>query len=117
MSWFKVTKNTFGNLFAAKSSGDDLAEISSVFENGKRGSIDIKTDECTLCGECGQECVTGAINVNDSDRVWEINRMQCILCGECTDVCPEGCLFISSSRIEPDFAVLSDIFNIDEESD
>ncbi|HIU00269.1 MAG TPA: 4Fe-4S binding protein, partial [Candidatus Copromorpha excrementavium] len=111
MTFCKIGKTLLKNAFGKKSSEQKKSEDRS--ENF-RGSIDINAEICTLCGECEEKCVSGAIIISEDEETWEVNRMQCVLCGECIDICPENCLVMSENVIGAEFTAVSDVFNIGE---
>ena len=53
------------------------------------GTIEVNSDQCTLCLACVSQCPTGALN-DRSDRP-EINIVEnaCVQCGLCANTCPE----------------------------
>lgn len=44
---------------------------------------------CQRCGDCGQACVTGALEV---EPAWLVDLGRCIFCGRCEKACPSGAL-------------------------
>lgn len=49
----------------------------------------IDEDACDGCGECVDECPTGAIELND---VAHVDADICDDCGLCVDVCPNDAI-------------------------
>ena len=113
MSFFRINGTLLKNLFGKQPADPESLQT----PEGIRGSVSIETGSCALCGECEEHCIVGAIRVNGEDETWEINRMQCILCGECTEICPQECLHMSDFVMEPEFAVIADVFQIGEEEE
>ena len=58
-----------------------------------RGKIEIKIEDCILCGLCQRKCPTGAIKVSKENKTWEIDKLKCIICNSCVEACPQKCLF------------------------
>ncbi len=114
MTFCKIGKTLLKNAFRRKNPKQKLPGAGA---EDLRGSINVDSDRCTLCGECEERCVSRAIIVSADEETWEINRMQCVLCGECVDICPEGCLDISGDIIGAEFTSVTDVFNIGEEAD
>jgi NAD-dependent dihydropyrimidine dehydrogenase PreA subunit len=57
---------------------------------------------CTGCGTCVDACLTGAISLNEDERVSKIDPALCNECLECLDVCPNDAI----QRVEsPDLAL------------
>lgn len=54
------------------------------------------TAGCTLCGQCGWACPTGAIHLGESGSTLEINDSLCSGCGMCASACPEQVLAIQA---------------------
>ena len=113
MSFFRINGSLIKNLFGRKPADYEPAEGSDEI----RGRITIDTESCTLCGKCEDHCIVGALYIDEQEETWEINRMQCILCGECTEICPQECLHMSGEPMEPEFAVIADVYHIGEVHD
>ncbi len=54
------------------------------------------SEGCTLCGQCGWACPTGAIHLGEAGRTLEINDSLCSGCGMCASACPEQVLAIQT---------------------
>lgn len=52
---------------------------------------------CTSCGLCTEQCIVGAITVEDDGAV--IDEKHCIRCGRCHDTCPQEAVRHDSERI------------------
>ncbi len=48
----------------------------------------VDMEKCTLCGLCPKSCVYGAINVDKTKQLFEIDKKLCQACGMCISVCP-----------------------------
>jgi len=57
----------------------------------------VKTEMCTGCGTCVEECPTNAMSLQGDVAV--INDQECIRCGRCHDICPEEAVRHDSERI------------------
>lgn len=49
------------------------------------GKIQVDEKKCTLCGECINECIVGAISIKEGKIL--IDDKSCIYCGKCIDKC------------------------------
>jgi len=63
----------------------------------------VKTELCTGCGICVNECPVDAIALRENGRA-EINDAECIRCGRCHDVCPKEAVRHDSERIPQEVA-------------
>ena len=52
---------------------------------------------CTSCGVCSEECIVGAITLEEDGAV--IDEEHCIRCGRCHDVCPQEAVRHDGERI------------------
>ncbi len=50
----------------------------------------VKTEDCTNCGVCEDECPVECISEVDDHRF--VAADDCIDCGACADVCPTDCI-------------------------
>lgn len=66
-----------------------------------RGRIGITIENCIYCGICSKKCPTGAIKVDRSEKVWEIDRLKCIACNYCVESCPKKCLAMENQYSSP----------------
>ncbi|MEG2016288.1 MAG: 4Fe-4S binding protein [Oscillospiraceae bacterium] len=87
------------------------------YPKATRGSIDIDIDNCIFCGLCSRKCPSGAIVVNRSEKVWEIDRFGCVVCSYCVDCCPKKCLSVNNQYTEPSSKKSSGIFKLVEKND
>ena len=106
----KIGKSLLNSLFAEP-------ETSGYPEGGlklspvSRGSILIDEAACTLCTLCGRRCPSGAIKPDRKQRRIMIERMKCLACGECVSECPEHAITMAREYVNPDPAVLIDVYN------
>ncbi len=49
-------------------------------------------DTCVYCTLCAKKCPQGAINVDRTEKKWELNGEACISCGLCASNCPKKCI-------------------------
>jgi ech hydrogenase subunit F len=59
-----------------------------------RGNLDIKIEECIMCGMCEKKCPSQCITVNKEAKTWEVDPYACVYCGICVESCPTDCLFM-----------------------
>lgn len=52
------------------------------------GKPEIDSEKCTLCGECGSRCPSGAIAMNKTEKSIGINLDECVFCALCEEICP-----------------------------
>lgn len=57
----------------------------------------VKTEDCTGCGICVEECPVDAIRM--LNELAEITMEQCIRCGKCHEACPEDAVRHDSELI------------------
>ncbi len=57
------------------------------------GCVSLVSD-CSLCGQCGWACPTGAIHLGEGGDSLEIVDVNCIGCGICAAACPDQALSI-----------------------
>jgi ferredoxin len=63
----------------------------------------VQSEMCTGCGDCVEECPSGAILLeNDTPS---INMEDCIRCGTCHDLCPEEAIRHDGERVAADVEV------------
>lgn len=91
MSVMTFTKQALKNLFSAPATTSYPA-APAEYKERTRGHIEIKEDQCILCGMCMRSCPPGAIKVDRAGLTWTIDRFDCIQCGYCTEKCPKKCL-------------------------
>ena len=60
----------------------------------------VKSEICTGCGDCVEECPSGAI-LFDNDTP-SINMEDCIRCGSCHDMCPEEAIRHDGEKVGVD---------------
>ncbi|KXO09896.1 Iron-sulfur cluster-binding protein [Moritella sp. JT01] len=63
--------------------------VSSVPENAPYGSVECKTDDCTLCMGCVAVCPTRALNAVGGRPGLQFREQDCVQCGLCEKACPE----------------------------
>lgn len=51
-----------------------------------------EVDSCVMCGECGEVCPAGAIDVGET---YDLNLDKCLGCGLCVSACPTGSLILA----------------------
>lgn len=91
MGMFKLGKMTFGSLF--KKPETTLYPFEKKEAPAQlKGQIDIRVEDCILCGICAKTCPCGVISVDKATRTWTIDRYGCIQCGSCKRQCPKKCL-------------------------
>ena len=72
-------------------------QVRETFEN-VRGNLDIRIEECIMCGMCQKKCPSQCITVDNKLGTWDCAAMSCVYCGVCVDVCPTGCLSMSKEH-------------------
>ncbi|MCE5223076.1 4Fe-4S binding protein [bacterium] len=55
---------------------------------GRRSSVRINPESCTLCTECVTACPFQALTLSNQDKI-DWNSSLCNRCGYCLDICPE----------------------------
>ena len=60
----------------------------------------INSERCTACGDCVEECPSGAILLTNDTAV--INMEECIRCGSCHEICPEEAVRHDGEKVEAD---------------
>lgn len=53
--------------------------------------IRVRTDDCTICGACAEECPFGAITIQEEGP--DFNE-SCTLCGACIEICPTEAIYM-----------------------
>ena len=66
--------------------------VSSVPENAPYGSVECKTDDCTLCMGCVAVCPTRALHAVGGRPGLQFREQDCVQCGLCEKACPEQVL-------------------------
>jgi len=107
MSFFRMTKTLFKNLFHGPYTTQYPLKPKENFER-TRGKIEITIEDCIFCGMCERRCPTGAIKVKKAESTWSIERFSCIQCGYCSDVCPKKCLRMDNQYTEPAYNKVRD---------
>ena len=64
-----------------------------AINTGDTGCVSLVSD-CSLCGQCGWACPTGAIHLGEGGDSLEIVDVNCIGCGICAAACPDQALSI-----------------------
>ncbi len=67
-------------------------EYSAVPDNAPYGSVECKTDDCTLCMSCVAVCPTRAFHAVGGRPGLQLIEEDCIQCGLCEKACPEKVL-------------------------
>ena len=62
---------------------------SDVPENAPYGSVECKTDDCTLCMGCVAVCPTRALHAVGGRPGLQFKEQDCVQCGLCEAACPE----------------------------
>jgi ech hydrogenase subunit F len=75
-------------------------QVRETFEN-VRGNLDIRIEECIMCGMCQKKCPSQCITVNKDAKTWEVDPYSCVYCAICVDHCPVNCLFMRSEYRKP----------------
>lgn len=75
-------------------------QVREAFEN-VRGNLDIRIEECILCGMCQKKCPSQCITVNKETKTWEVDPYACVYCGICVECCPTSCLFMPKDYRKP----------------
>ncbi len=52
----------------------------------------VKTEECTGCGICVDECPATAIELKNEKA--KVNEEECTECGTCADSCPNSAITV-----------------------
>jgi dissimilatory sulfite reductase (desulfoviridin) alpha/beta subunit len=52
----------------------------------------ISDEPCTLCGDCREACLEGAVALEEEPAQPVIDFDRCLACGQCSKVCPTGTL-------------------------
>jgi NAD-dependent dihydropyrimidine dehydrogenase PreA subunit len=60
----------------------------------------VKSEMCTGCGDCLEECPSGAIFLTNDTAV--IDMEKCIRCGSCHEICPEEAVRHDGEKVETD---------------
>jgi ferredoxin len=82
----EVMRLALRELHAAEPNPSDVIALP---EDAPFGTLDIKTEGCTLCLSCVSACPTGALS-DDPDRpMLRFTEDACVQCGLCQVTCPE----------------------------
>ena len=63
--------------------------VSSVPQNAPYGSVECKTDDCTLCMGCVAVCPPRALHAVGGRPGLQFREQDCVQCGLCEKACPE----------------------------
>lgn len=74
--------------------------VHEPYEN-VRGNLDIRIEECIMCGMCEKKCPSQCISVKKDAKTWEVDPYACVYCGICVDHCPTNCLFMDNHYRKP----------------
>ncbi|MDD6157295.1 MAG: 4Fe-4S dicluster domain-containing protein [Lachnospiraceae bacterium] len=94
------TKQVLKNLFS-KPATTSYPAVPREYPERTRGHVEIRIEECILCGMCMRSCPPGAIEVKKAENTWTINRFDCVQCGYCVEKCPKKCLSLVPGYQEP----------------
>lgn len=94
------TKQVLKNLFS-KPATTSYPAVPREYPERTRGHVEIRIEECILCGMCMRSCPPGAIEVKKAGNTWTINRFDCVQCGYCVEKCPKKCLSLVPGYQEP----------------
>ena len=59
------------------------------------GTVNINTDNCTLCLACVGSCPTGALQDNKEKPQLSFTESACVQCGLCKNTCPENVISLT----------------------
>ncbi len=107
------TKTAMKNLFSKPATLQYPAKP-RLYPERSRGHIEIRIDDCIMCGMCSRACMSGAITVERDKKTWTIERMGCVQCGACVNVCPKKCLDIVPGYTQPSGEKTVDSFSQNE---
>ena len=116
MKTFRIAKVLFKSLFK-KPATLMYPVVQREWQERTRGSIDLYSEACILCGICARRCPADAIEVDRKAGTWTIHRMQCIQCGECVAACPKKCLGMNNQYTEPQAEKVVDTYEIEQKKD
>ena len=60
------------------------------------GTVNVKTEGCTLCLACVGACPTGALIDNPDTPMLRFSEQACIQCGLCRNTCPESVISLEA---------------------
>jgi dihydroorotate dehydrogenase subfamily 1 len=96
---YTSTKEFIGKVLplATKVSSSDLIPMEWPFPMPQERSSPIipmiDTDKCTLCGKCGDFCLSGVYTIDEAKRAVTIDHEnRCWGCGGCVGWCPENAI-------------------------
>lgn len=98
--FFTFTKQVMKNLFSKPATTSYPAKPREYPER-TRGHVEIRIEDCIMCGLCMRSCPPGAIEVKKAENTWTIDRFDCVQCGYCVEKCPKKCLSIVPGYQEP----------------
>ncbi|MCQ4635480.1 4Fe-4S binding protein [Anaerovorax odorimutans] len=111
MATFRIGKVVLRSLFK-KPATLMYPVVPREWQERTRGHIDIRKEDCIVCGICAKKCPANAITVDRNKRTWTIERMQCIQCNCCVEACPKTCLIMENQYTEPGPEKVVDTFEI-----
>jgi len=59
------------------------------------GTVELNSEDCTLCLSCVGACPTGALKANNDKPQLSFSEMACVQCGLCKNTCPESVITLS----------------------
>ena len=81
-----VLEITFRELHHAAPTPVDVVPLAA---GAPFGTVEVKTDGCTLCHSCVTACPTGAMSDNPEYPMLRFTESACVQCGLCAATCPE----------------------------
>ena len=99
--YLPFAKTVLKNLFS-KPATTAYPFVPKEYPARSRGHVEIRIDDCIMCGMCMRSCPPGAIEVKRAENTWTINRFDCVQCGYCVEKCPKKCLSIIPGYQEPE---------------
>jgi formate hydrogenlyase subunit 6/NADH:ubiquinone oxidoreductase subunit I len=116
MASFKIGKVIIRNLFR-KPATLMYPAVPRKWRELTRGHIEVRMEDCILCGICARKCPTGAIAVDRGAKTWAIERMQCVQCSCCVEYCPKKCLANRNEYTAPETRKIRESFEKPAEPD
>lgn len=49
-------------------------------------------EDCVYCGLCAKKCPKQAINVDRTQKLWQLDKNACVGCTLCMKTCPKHCI-------------------------
>jgi len=83
----EIINLAFSHLFENAPTPTEIVELP---EGAPFGTINVKTNSCTLCLSCVTACPTGALKDNPDKPQFTFTETSCVQCGLCKTICPES---------------------------